>query len=327
MNTALTEQIARQVLRRFPAYLQPRALIAVGNRGGFSGARLWRVSCDLGEVCLRAWPPHVTADTLNAQHEWQRLARSDGMAFVPTLYACISSATWIDQEGRLWQAESWQPGHADFAANPSAVRLQAASTALARLHESWNCRAAGHGPVPAISRRISRAEEWLGLISSGWRPTVSLQQPLIGRAFRLLEYHVPRVPRLLKERAEQILPRQPCLCDVRHDHVLFTAEAVTGIVDFGGAKVDHASVDIARLLGSLVGSDHEQWAVGLAAYRAIRPLSVEEEELARILDETGTIIGLVNWLLWICRDGRNFEDWDGVARRLSLLVNRLDKRK
>jgi Ser/Thr protein kinase RdoA (MazF antagonist) len=328
MLNELTDQIARRVFRQYPSYLQPRTMNAVGNSGGYSGARLWRVSCELGEICLRAWPPSVTTGTLQLPHECMRLAGSAGLSFVPTLHAGTTGMTWLEHEGRLWEATSWQPGQADFAANPSKIRLQAACSALARLHESWKSWRAGQEPCPAVLRRIARAEEWLSLKATGWRPTWKVNEllrPLIERGLPLLEYHVPRIPILLRAWADGTFPLQPCLCDVWHDHVLFTGDTVTGIVDFGGTKIDHVSVDIARLLGSLVGSDREQWAVGLDAYRAVRRLSAEEEKLAPVLDQTGTIVGVVNWVLWICRDRREFEDWRGVAQRLSILLDRIER--
>jgi Ser/Thr protein kinase RdoA (MazF antagonist) len=106
---------------------------------------------------------------------------------------------------------------------------------------------------------------------------------------------------------------------------LFVGDAVSGIIDYGGMKIDHVSVDIARMLGSMVGENRKQWQIGLSAYRTVRSLSAEEEALAVALDRTGVIIGVVNWLMWICRDGRRFDDWTGVATRLRALVNRLEK--
>ena len=42
------------------------------------------------------------------------------------------------------------------------------------------------------------------------------------------------------------------------------------------------------------------------------------------LDETGTILGAANWLRWLYRDGRSYEDRNAVARRLEVLVRRLE---
>jgi Ser/Thr protein kinase RdoA (MazF antagonist) len=121
------------------------------------------------------------------------------------------------------------------------------------------------------------------------------------------------------------VPLQPCLCDIRHDHVLFEGHHLTGFVDFGGVKIDHVAVDLARLLGSLVADDEEQRSAGLRAYARLRPLSGEEQARVAVLDETGTRLGAANWLKWLYREGRHFEDQAAVARRLAALVERIER--
>jgi Ser/Thr protein kinase RdoA (MazF antagonist) len=125
--------------------------------------------------------------------------------------------------------------------------------------------------------------------------------------------------------AERTVRVQPCLCDIWHDHVLFEGDTVSGLIDFGSVKWDHVAVDVARLLGSLVGDDAEGWATGLAAYRSVRRFTDEDEKLAHFLDRTGVVVGAMNWLLWLYQEERRFEDDDGVAKRLGVLVGRLEK--
>jgi homoserine kinase type II len=120
-------------------------------------------------------------------------------------------------------------------------------------------------------------------------------------------------------------PLQPCLCDVWHDHLLFEEDRLTGIVDYGSVKLDHVAVDLARLLGTLIGDDEEMRTVGMMAYRKLGPMTSGEEELAWALDETGTVVGAANWLQWLYRDGKVFEDPVRVAKRLGEIVQRLEK--
>ena len=88
--------------------------------------------------------------------------------------------------------------------------------------------------------------------------------------------------------------------------------------------MDHVAVDLARMLGSLVGNDATGWRTGLQAYRRLAPLTEEEEELAHILDETGIVVGVANWLRWLYEEQRPFADRSAVARRLTELVERLE---
>lgn len=146
----------------------------------------------------------------------------------------------------------------------------------------------------------------------------------LGRnAGNLLACHLPGLPKALRRWRTVDVPLSPCLCDIWHDHVLYVGDAVSGIIDYGSVKLDHVAVDLARLLGSLVGDDEHHWQIGLQAYRQLRPLSGAEEELARVLDRSGTLLALANWLVWLFHDGRRYDDADAVARRLTALVQRV----
>jgi Ser/Thr protein kinase RdoA (MazF antagonist) len=117
---------------------------------------------------------------------------------------------------------------------------------------------------------------------------------------------------------------QPCLRDVWHDHLLFVDERLTGLVDYGAVREDHVATDLARMLGSLVGDDQVGWQQGLRAYRRVRALSDHEEQLTHVLDRTGTVLGLVNWLRWLYHENRTYQDLPAVTRRMETLLNRLE---
>jgi hypothetical protein len=57
----------------------------------------------------------------------------------------------------------------------------------------------------------------------------------------------------------------------------------------------------------------------------VRGLAPEEEGLARALDRTGAVLGVVTWLRWLYADGRAFEDRPAAERRLAELVGRIER--
>ncbi len=315
---------ALDVLARYA--LPSASLTPLGNHGGFSGARLWRVEAGGASFCLRAWPPgDPTPERLRWLHDLMSAARAAGLAFVPAVVP-VGGATFVAHAGRLWELIAWLPGRADFRQRPDRTRLRAACVALARLHRAWAGRMSTRGPCPALVRRLARADEWLTLVSSGWRPRIEAADPVrpwAEAAGRLLSVWAGRVTDLLAPWSGRDFALHPCLCDVWHDHVLFEGDTVSGIVDYGSVKVDHSTVDLARLLGSLVGDDAAAWAAGFDAYGSVRPLTPDEQALARALDRTGVILGAANWLKWLYHDGRTFEDRTLIAERLAGLVRRL----
>jgi Ser/Thr protein kinase RdoA (MazF antagonist) len=183
-----------------------------------------------------------------------------------------------------------------------------------------------------VARRLRAVEEWRLLLRSGWRPRFGTAEravlnPVAERAWDLLPTAVEQLPALLEPWRSRTLPLQPCLCDVWHDHLLYEEDILTGLVDYGAMKTDHVAVDLARMLGSLVGDDRGQWELGLQAYREVRPLTGEEEVLAGVLDRSGVILGAANWLRWVYSDDRRFDDLWLVAGRLAALVERIDRRE
>jgi homoserine kinase type II len=257
------------------------------------------------------------------------VARAAGLTFVPRLFAPPGRAAWVEHAGRLWELQEWLPGEADYHRQPSPAKLRAACAALAQLHGAWQPTApAASGLCPALTRRLEAVRAWSKLVQSGWRPLAPADDPVrpaAERAWGLLPGRIDAIPDLLQRWVGRTWPLQPCLCDIWHDHVLYDADRLTGVIDYGAMKVDHPAVDLARLLGSLAPDDAAGWAVGLAAYREVRPFTAEEEKLAKALDATGTIAGVAVWLRWLYHEGKEFEDRAAAGRRLAELAARMQR--
>jgi homoserine kinase type II len=316
MSADLLDRAAAEVLTRYPAVLFSGAPAPLGGFGGFSGARLWRLAGAAGPLCLRAWPAGQTPDRLAFIHRLTAHARAAGLTFVPGLFATRDGATRVEHAGRLWELQEWMPGAADYHRRPTAARLEAACDALARLHVCWQAACdEDAGVCPAVLRRLRAAVEWRDLIRDGWRP------PAPPALLRWME----AVPGLLGGWACREWPLQPCVGDPWHENLLFDGDRLTGLVDYGAAKVDHPAADVARLLGSLAEDDSDGWTAGLRAYRRVRPFSDDEEALARALDVTGTAAAAALWLRWLYRGERALADRDAAGRRLATLLGRVQK--
>ena len=77
-----SESGRRRVLERYPRLLVG-ARQPLGNRGGFSGARLWRLDGPAGPLCLRAWPTCHVSSHLDFIHHYAVYACTAGLTFVP----------------------------------------------------------------------------------------------------------------------------------------------------------------------------------------------------------------------------------------------------
>ena len=119
------------------------------------------------------------------------------------------------------------------------------------------------------------------------------------------------------------LPLSPAIRDIHHDHVLFTGDQLTGLVDFGALRIDTPLADVARLVGSLVADDQPARKFALEAYSELRPLSEADRSLIDLLDDSGQVLGGLNWLRWLYLERRDMGPLPPILKRLDAILARL----
>lgn len=276
---------------------------------GFSGARVWQIAHKELLFALKCWPPgHPVYMPLSEIHRLMLMAREAGLKMVPAVMLTIKGQGVVSHRDCLWEATSWQPGTPD--ANPNDERFRSAIQTLAQLHAVWRTTATGRvGPCPAVQLQTQRLAAWtqdeFELLN---RRT---GEPILDHAISLfIQHHHTALERLRPWLARQF-PLHPCLADVWSDHVLFTSNEVTGMIDFGAMRFDHPAQDLARLIGSYTQGHTERRAWAMASYV---PYSDELERLAILLDDTGAVVGLGNWLRWLLIEQRPVDSMKALSR-------------
>jgi Ser/Thr protein kinase RdoA (MazF antagonist) len=334
-----------------------RRLENLGNAGGWSGSQIWKIelassagilpaACAVGNflrgvpgtaapaefLCLRRHPESwKVPDRLRFVHKLLARVHAGGLSVVPVPLRTLSGETILEHTGFLWELTPWMPGAADFHARPTRARLRCALQTLARFHllaVTEGVPRVSHNLAPAVFVRqgtLRRIREHAARIEAHLRP--GLGDELDARATRLLhpmrDAGVRLAPQLAPV-AEQQWFQQPVIRDIWHDHVLFTGDEVTGIVDFGAVSVDTPLTDIARLVGSLVGDDSNARRFALEAYADLRPLTEEDLHLVDLLDASGQLVAAVNWLTWLYVDRRDMGPVEPIIRRLDEILRRLE---
>lgn len=301
-----------------------------GQGGGFSGARLWRITVGGKDYCLRRWPvEHPPRQRLEFIHAVLRHVAAAGFDLIPIPMRDRTGQSVIEWHDALWELAPWLPGVADYQAFPTPGRLASAMQALARFHRAAASFSAGEcAASPGMNQR---AQQLWSLREGEWAKLAKVIQPDdwpelcdVAQAFAaLVPLAIQRISPHVAAAARKPVPLQPCIRDIWHDHVLFTGEAVTGIVDFGAMRRDSVAGDVARLIGSLAMDDLHQRSQALAAYESIRALSLTEREMVDVFDHSAVVLGGINWLRWIYVDRRTFPDRQRVVERLRMLLHRL----
>jgi homoserine kinase type II len=315
----------------------------LANSGGWSGSRLWRLHltgsalvnalCGVPGIgnllCLRRWPQeHPTLERLRMIHSVLKTVASQ----LPIIAFPLPSAageSFVESGGHLWELTAWLPGIADYHASPSRARLRAAMQVLARFHELTAGYQRRLATAPTI---LDREKRWRVLQEYGLRMieqsiATSLGNEIDERAGRLLAFGRES---LASSRAIQTLAEapklwlQPAIRDIHHDHVLFSGDEVTGVIDFGALRIDTPLADVARLVGSLVGDDGAARHFALDAYSELRPLSEPDRRIVDQLDESGLILGAFHWLTWLYAERRDMGPPAPIAKRIDEILKRLE---
>ena len=293
-------------------------------------------------LCLRRWPEsRQDSERLLLIHGVLNAVHDGGLNIVPVPLRTGAGESFVSHKECFWELAPWMPGVADYHANPSRPKLRSAMHALARFHllavqsppapGVAEGRAVVHrGIAPALLVRnsiLSNFDQRLAQSATHLRPGENSE--LDARAARLLSLlpcPASRIKQPLAEVAGLSLHLQPAIRDIWHDHVLYTGDEVSGIVDFGALNIDTPLTDIARLVGSLVADDRESRAFACDAYSELQPLTSEDRLLIDLLDESGLIVAALNWLTWLYVDRRDMGPVDPIIKRLNEIISRLEHR-
>jgi Ser/Thr protein kinase RdoA (MazF antagonist) len=322
-----------QVLGHYDVGDQIHDVTALGNAGGFSGAKFWRIDLSRRALCMRRWPrEHPDVDRLSWMHQVLRHVHGAGVQVVPVPYVTRAGDSFVHYGEHLWELTPWMNGMANYWQASSDRKLVSAMQTLARWHRAAATMSGGHRDYGKSASMRSRAKRLHDLRHDGARQLVeairqnrfTVPATCAGEIVeRFIENATADVEQTLERAALISCLRQPVIRDIWHDHVLFDGEKVSGIVDFGAMRVEAVAGDVARLLGSLAGDDLRQWRVGMQAYEEIRTLSVQDRELVSAFDVSSVLLSGLQWVEWLYAEGRQFEDWKGVLTRMEANLTRL----
>ncbi len=270
--------------------------------GGLSGATVWRGDADTGPyVALKQHPLGYSARRLGWVHFHMSNVHA---AWMPRIHCTGDCVCEVEADGRVWGCLDWMPGGP---VEPTAATTTAACQALAAMHRVWVRQSSQTGPPPCIARRRSVYADVAPLLDFPprhlYEAATALQRAIPAATAALAPFDVPG-------------PVQPCLCDPRPEHFLFTGDQLTGVIDFAAMKPDHPAVDLARLLGETGFLD-----AGVAAYRAAGGSRAVTPGLVRVLADTGRVGAVANWLLRLADRPPTAAEADRLERLLRPLVH------
>ncbi|MCA9071349.1 MAG: phosphotransferase, partial [Planctomycetaceae bacterium] len=333
-------QSLQTVFAAYPKSYFPRQWGTPDTAEGFSGASIYRLETDAGVFCLRGWPagglPKVRILGL---HCLLKHVFAAGVAQVAVPVPALNGETLVTCNNQNWQLEPWMPGQADFWKSPSDQRLKNAMACLASFHRAtrdyidpssartwFNCHQ--QAVSPAIVERLGYLRDW----QSEKLQHLDCRLPLVEYSELRelgseLAFLFRRIADLVGKQLELLsrlrFPLQPCLRDVWHDHLLFTGDQVTGLIDASACRYENIATDLSRLLGSLIADDRNAWELALREYETYRRLTDNERSLVQALDQSGVLLSGMAWLDRLILKNEQVAHFSKVMDRLVHLRDRL----
>ena len=318
------------ILARYPASARPKSEpVPLGNAGGLSGSRLWRLDTGRGLLVARLWPIESNERArIERVHCW--VARANRLGFVPQPIAGQDGRTVQEEHGRLWDLVPWMTGLPEAADPPNCIRVRSAFVALAAFHRAMG-EVTLKATSPGLVARLAEIEGLLARHLIEWRSVVSRAPADETREQAMLWLDLaariaPGLLPIVRHAALKLGSIQPVLRDARPEHFLFTDDRVTGLVDFGAMGIDTVSIDLARLMGewfALDNTDSREQAMG--AYEQVRALTSDEKARVAIFERSGHLLQGARWLQWHFLDHLNFEDPKAAINGLKRSVTRLSR--
>ncbi len=331
----------RQIIAQFFLDDPAATIVPIMGNEGFSGAQIYRIELGTRRYSLRCWPLDAPEfERLSGLHRLLELTWKLGVTQIAVPLRSRSGTTLLRVDEHLWHLEPWMPGTADFHQRPTRPRLGEAMRVLAHWHAAaqtfiprsselaWFASSPS-AVSPGMQERWQAIRRYQENGDAIFRPKLANYADLeikaylveIWKGFQALSSEVASN---LAELGSATVALQPCLRDVWHDHLLFTGDQLTGLIDPGACRSDNVTTDLARLLGSLVEDDRAEWNFALDCYQKLRPLSLIEFKMLHAFDASGVVLSGMTWLDWLLVQQRSFTNRERVLERLQAIVRRLN---
>lgn len=312
---------------------------------GLSSSQVWQVQLPNTALCLKAWPrTAIDTQRLTELHQFQS-ELSASLFFIAKIERTMEGATFLKTQEHLWELSSWLPGAPVRASRVTLELGQAAIRSVVRLHttsQSWKCQFGSSASVEQRIEMLQRYQLRLSELKSSVERADEILRTLASQTLRHFHSSSSRVETELK-RLTAPTELFWVLRDLHNEHVLFEKGTVTGIIDFGAARMDEPLVDLVRLLGSFWPKDRNtRHELLLAYFRLMDEVDIRKNtglllfgkqpqhqqallERYKLLDEASTLLSAMQWLQWLVVERQQFANETGLlVNRWQMLVDRLD---
>lgn len=316
---------------------------------GYSLARVWRIAGLSQGIDDKQWALKSWGWDVNHERQLQQiLAFQDSLYHrlsppgeetidvhpIPKVIPFNHGAVSLCSQGTFWTLASWCSGQPiQLGETLAKAFLTHSARLLAKLHDAGHRYASQIGVSTGLRKRweciqiwsedtfLSRVNRWL---ETSYERSSSIEREEVWKelvfAFHQAQIGLHTVKRQFAKRLEEEVVR-PRIChwiigDLWRENVLVDAKNpnhVSGLVDFGAARLDWAPLEVVRWFSSILKHDDPRLEELLQLYYAERKLLANSDydllsaELTladfQWLDLLSTTTSLLQWFQWLFEKG------------------------
>lgn len=321
-SSVIPPRVAKEISILFGAAAN---LSAINDRG-LSKAIVYRIDTLAARYAMKRWPVTMERERLQEIHRFQNHLADSEKPFTPGLVKWSNGNTLLEADGVCWEISDWRPGSPiENLGDVDDNQIRQCAEALASIHsrsESYGTQAIippglkqrFDGMVAAIRPQTVKRRRFLDSISAHNKYlAANVLNDIYLRAISV----IPSVFEPVKRLSETSTKCFWILRDVWRQHLLFRENRLSGILDFGAARIDWPGLDFVRAFGTLMFESDPRWPIALEHYLNQRPDdSLVLTDLVAI-HRASVALSALQWLDWFA-EGQF--DW---TNRSSQVWNRI----
>ncbi len=287
---------------------------------------VYRVETPAGRYAMKRWPVTMERDRLSKIHRFQDYLAVSEKPVTAGLIRWSNGDTLLEADGVYWEITEWKTGLpiAEIG-QASDEQIKQCAEAIALLHgrsgsyETQTCK------PPGLQQRYE------GMLKAA-RPPNNKRLRFLDSIATHNKYLAANVLHDIHRRAMSIIPdfldpmkrlaETPVTCfwilrDVWREHILFRDNRLSGIIDFGAARVDWPGLDLVRAFGTLMFDSDPRWSPAVARYSDLRSDNSLVHTDLKIVHRASVALSALQWLDWFAE---GHFDW---TNRQSQMWNRI----
>lgn len=297
------------------------ANLAIVHDRGLSEAKVYRIESLSSRYAMKRWPASTHRERLSEIHAFQEHLAGCDVPLVPGIVKWSNGDTLLEAEGVWWEISEWKPGAPlDRLGEINEDQLLQCAEALAMFHRRSESREAATLCAPGLQQRADGMRSAMRMEGEPRRRFLASISMRNGASdARLLEdLHaramdvIPGTVELLQSLSQA---RNRCfwiLRDVWREHILFQDNRLSGVIDFGAARIDWPGLDLVRAFGTLMLESDPRWPAAVDRYLKRRPDASITLARLQAVHRASVALSALQWIDWFA-EGRF--DWTQGASR------------